>query len=543
MALDFISKSIRNKLMMITGLATTVVVGTAIVGFWYAWSSVEGFQGITDGAIANERTALIMVTEFKKQVQEWKDTLLRGSDPQKLEKYWGQFLKQEEKIQTLGDQLQSHLTDQDAKDLVEQFIAAHKTMGQAYRKGLDAYKASGFVSHVGDTAVAGIDRAPTQLLEKAAKLVSNKSNSLIDESLRSARQHIVLSLGVMLIAVVIASLFFLWFIQQFIVNPSRQLREDLARMASGNFTHRIESVSKDEIGQIADSAQHLQEELGETIGHLSGASRQVSDSSRRLTVVVEHTSQGVTQQRQQTDMVATAMNEMVATVQEVTRSASRAAESAYNANQEANAGKQVIATTTDAIDVLAADVEKAAQVIHKLEENSNAIGSVLDVIRGIAEQTNLLALNAAIEAARAGEQGRGFAVVADEVRTLAQRTQQSTREIQDMIEQLQAGTREAVTVMSESQGRAKSTVEHALKAGEALETIVNTISAISDMNSQIATAAEEQSTVAEEIGRNIVAISQAAEQSAESAEQTSQSSEELADLANQLQSVAARFQI
>ena len=543
MVSTWITNSIRNKLLMITGLSTAVVVGVAVIGFWQGWSSVNSFQDITNGAVANERTILIMVADFKKQVQEWKDVLLRGSDPQKLEKYWGHFEKQEETVQTLGNHLQDRLTNQDAKNLVEQFLSAHKTMGEAYRRGLQAYKDSGFVSSVGDKAVAGMDRAPTKLLEQAANVISDKTNSSINASVARAHRGITQSLVVMLIAVVIATLVFLWFIQKTIVKPSHQLREDLARMASGDFTHTIKAISSDEIGQVASSAQQLQQQLGETISHLSSASRQIAEASARLTDVAERTTSGVAKQRTDTDQVATAMTEMVATVQEVTRSANMAAEHANNADQEAGSGKRVISVTTDAIDALVSDVEKASEVIQRLQQHSDSIGTVLDVIRGIAEQTNLLALNAAIEAARAGEQGRGFAVVADEVRTLAQRTQQSTSEIQDMIEQLQGGTRDAVSVMTESRSRAQLTAEQALKAGEALDSIVSVIANIRDLNTQIATAAEEQSAVAEDIENNVNAISLSAGHSTDSANETSQASETLTALANQLQNMAAQFKI
>lgn len=540
---NFISKSIRNKLLAITGLSTAIAVGSAGFGFWHAWQSFGTFEAISNGAVANERTVLIMVTDFKKQVQEWKDTLLRGSDPAKLNKYWGNFVRREAHVEQLGMKLHNNMKDLQARDIVDQFIAAHKTMGANYRKGLAAFKASGFKSHTGDVAVAGMDRAPTKLLEKAAAMVTQHNKLLVQSALQNARRHIEIDLVIMLAAVIIAFIVFLYFIQRLIISPSRTLREDLARLADGNFTQAIVSTSKDEIGQIAQSAQLLQQELGETIGHLSNASNQVAESSQQLTEVVEQTSYGVSQQREQTDMVATAVNEMVATVQEVTRNASQAAESAQSADSEARNSKQVLNSTTDSINLLVSDVEQASQVIQELEERSNAIGSVLDVIRDIAEQTNLLALNAAIEAARAGDQGRGFAVVADEVRTLAQRTQQSTSEIQSMIEQLQSGTHAAVDVMSNSRSRASSTVEHANNAATALDTIVSAISTISDMNTQIATAAEEQSAVAEEIGRNITAISQAAEQSAQSVDHTARSSEELASLASQLKQVAGRFQI
>ena len=219
----------------------------------------------------------------------------------------------------------------------------------------------------------------------------------------------------------------------------------------------------------------------------------------------------VLEQKDEVDKVATAMTQMSATVHEVARNATEAAEAAQRADEETSKGKMVVSQAIEAIDLLANEVNEAAQVIHRLEQDSDEIGAVLDVIRGIAEQTNLLALNAAIEAARAGEQGRGFAVVADEVRTLAQRTQQSTQEIQNMIERLQSGAQDAVKAMEQGRSRAQVGVEQAAEAGTSLETIAQAVGTISDMNTQIATAAEEQSVVAEEINLNIVTISDMAD--------------------------------
>ena len=207
------------------------------------------------------------------------------------------------------------------------------------------------------------------------------------------------------------------------------------------------------------------------------------------------------------------MQEMSTTVMEVSRNAQGAEESAREAEQEALAGNQVVSSTIEAINGLSKDVDMAAKVIHKLETESENIGAVLDVIKSIAEQTNLLALNAAIEAARAGEQGRGFAVVADEVRTLASRTQESTQEIQTTIERLQTGAAEAVTVMDKSKHTAESSVDHAEKAGVSLNTIISAVGAITQVNSVIATAAEEQNAVAVEINNNVDNINHISEQS------------------------------
>ncbi len=229
--------------------------------------------------------------------------------------------------------------------------------------------------------------------------------------------------------------------------------------------------------------------------------------------------------------------------QEVARPGAMAAEAAHSADDESNQGRGVVQETIDTIDSLASDIGQAVQVINQLEENSDNIGGVLDVIRGIAEQTNLLALNAAIEAARAGEQGRGFAVVADEVRTLAHRTQESTQEIQSMIESLQSGARNAVEVMNKSNERSQVCVTKAASAGESLTSITSSVKQINDMNLQIATAAEEQTSVAEEINRNVLQIRTLVEGTTSGARQTSAASMELTKLATALQALVGQFKI
>ena len=234
---------------------------------------------------------------------------------------------------------------------------------------------------------------------------------------------------------------------------------------------------------------------------------------------------------------------MNATAQEVARSATQAASSAKSADDEAGLGREVVGQAVVSINTLAGEVERAAGVIERLEKDSGQIGTVLEVIRAIAEQTNLLALNAAIEAARAGEQGRGFAVVADEVRSLASRTQQSTEEVNRIIEQLQAGTREAATVMEQSRAQASASVERASRAGESLNAIARAVGDINEMNAQIASAAEEQSAVSEEISRNVTNISEVGQQSAEGTRQLKVAAEELAGLSAHLQAMVGQFRI
>jgi methyl-accepting chemotaxis protein len=323
----------------------------------------------------------------------------------------------------------------------------------------------------------------------------------------------------------------------------RQVELTANKLAEGDLTARMDYQAKDEMGHIATAVNNMAETFGTTVNEVKDAVSRLAAAAEETSVVTAQTTAGINQQQSETDQVATAMNQMSATVQEVARNAMDAATAAEDANSTFAEGKQVIDQVIQGIDNISAEVETASGVVQRLEEESKNIGSVLDVIKSIAEQTNLLALNAAIEAARAGEQGRGFAVVADEVRTLAGRTQASTTEIEEMISRLQAGTNNAVQAMTSGKEMTQAGVDQAAVAGEALLTINTAVDRISSMNTQIASAAEEQSAVTEEINRSIVSINEVAQQSAVGAEQTSSASDDLAKLAQQLKGLADRFKV
>ena len=362
------------------------------------------------------------------------------------------------------------------------------------------------------------------------------------ESLDRHIETIDFTLLAILIAAFLVVIGALWWLSGSILRPLNRLRETMERIGRDNdLTLRAEHTGGDELGAVGDAFNAMVGELRGIINGVTGSAGNLVGETERLSATAEQTNAGMRHQQEEIHQVATAMTEMTATVQEVARNTSTAAEAAHNAQAEAATGQQVVTQTIDAIDRLAAEVEQTAGVIHKLEEDSADIGTILDTIKGIAEQTNLLALNAAIEAARAGEQGRGFAVVADEVRTLANRTQKSTEEIQAMIEQLQAGAQQAVRVMDEGRKQARSSVEQAGNAGESLRTITAAVESINDMNAQIASAAEEQSAVAEEMNRNIVNISQVAEETARGSQDTSSVAVGMVDLVDKLRQQVARF--
>ena len=362
-----------------------------------------------------------------------------------------------------------------------------------------------------------------------------------------AQQRDADTFGMTLVGLLIAAmgLLVIWLVALGIARPLRQMvnmLDDIAK-GEGDLTVRLKVDRADELGQIAQGFNAFLSKLQSMIGQVVVSVQKVSDSSEHTADIAIRTNQGIQKQLAEIELVATAVHEMTATAQDVARNATQAAEAANHADQAANQGKQVVQQTSTAIAALASEIGRAVGVVQNLAKDSENINAILVAIRGIAEQTNLLALNAAIEAARAGEQGRGFAVVADEVRNLAQKTQQATEEIQSMIQQLQQGTRDVVKVMEQSQSKTDDSVRHAGEAASSLDAITQAVSVINDMNTQIASAAEEQSAVAEDINRNVTNIGQVANEVAGGADEASQASAELTQLAEQQRRLINQFKV
>ncbi|MDH1011180.1 methyl-accepting chemotaxis protein [Pseudomonas nicosulfuronedens] len=447
------------------------------------------------------------------------------------EKAEGGRIKSAAEALELSAKLQEAITDPTYVSVLKDVI----TNINAFVEKLDEYTAS----------LEQEKQVHAQMNDRAAQVMQQVDDAYaaqraaMQTQLRTNTLLIVGSAVLALLVGALASLLITWMI----VRPLRQVIGMARRIAEGDLSVSIDVRRKDEVGQLMGAVGSMADSLRGIVSRLSDGVGQITASAQALSSVTERTQHGVNSQKAETDQVATAMNQMAATVHDVARNAEEAASSAEQADGKVASGQDVVRQTLGRIEQLAAAVRAATESIEQLGRESQSIGSVLVVIKNVAEQTNLLALNAAIEAARAGEQGRGFAVVADEVRALARRTQQSTAEIETLIAALQNGATTSVQRMQRSHALVEMTVGDAVQTEAALGTIASAVAVIHQMNQQIAAASEQQSAVAEEISRSVSSIRGIADESAQAMESTASSSVELAQLSRELQGLVGQFRL
>ncbi|MBH3367613.1 methyl-accepting chemotaxis protein [Pseudomonas carnis] len=500
-------------------------------------------EDITSASVPSIR-ALDEFTQLTLRLRVLSYRLLTNREPDVQQKTLEAFELRNQQIRTAQDTYEKLITSTEERNAYNEYV---RLLGQ-YRQIEERMKSLSRANQVNElrsllnTELLDNSEQVNAVLTRLLDINNDDANATNQRAKDQYDMAFDLVVGLLVVATAL-TLLFAWLLTRSITLPIAQALEAAEEVAEGNLTRPITVDGNDEAGRLLAAMAKMQHKLRDTLQRIAGSATQLASAAEELNAVTDESARGLTQQNNEIEQAATAVNEMTSAVEEVARNAVSTSEASRNATTSAGDGRDLVQETVSAIERMSTDVQATASLIGDLANESRDIGKVLDVIRGLADQTNLLALNAAIEAARAGEAGRGFAVVADEVRALAHRTQQSTSEIERMIGSIQTGTEHAVDSMRNSTERAESTLNIARGAGLSLDTINTAIVEINERNLVIASAAEEQAQVAREVDRNLVNIRDLSVQSATGASQTSAASGELSRLAVDLNGMVGRFRL
>ena len=532
---------LRGKILGLFAIGITIVGLIGAVSIQTLSSKISDYDDLIQNKVQAGYLSGSMNLSFKRQVQEWKNVILRGHDEGDLKKYWKQFNDRHNETQELARALQKLEIDPSLKASIAQFERQHAALLPRYRQGYYSFIDSDFDHITADKQVRGIDRGPSKLLDQVAHELLDAGNTYSEKINQESQMTRVAGLVATLLCALAVGIFVASFMSNNIVAPIEKLIAQLVSVSRGHYANQIKLKRQDEVGRMSKAIEvtrlkllSFAENMTSTMDELDGVSQRLSTNAKAL-------ENGVENQDHRLENVSTAMTQMSSTASSVAENANLAAESATSANSATTKGSELMHETTASINDAFEKIKSATFVVDKLHEDAHEISGVLDVIRSIAEQTNLLALNAAIEAARAGAQGRGFAVVADEVRTLALRTQESTEVIQEMIARVQSGAENAVSAIVKVQQDSEVSVEKVGEMDAQLVIIADSIAQIHDMNNQIADSAVEQAGVSKEIAKSLNAIKDISEETAENAEACSRISITLGKTKTRLEGVVNKL--
>ncbi|AZQ50400.1 methyl-accepting chemotaxis protein [Burkholderia cenocepacia] len=502
------------KIPLAFAVALSLMFCGALYGIHILNRSIDTFAEDVQTNVGNERLVSASLVQFKLQVQEWKDTLLRGKQPEKLDRYWQAFQTRERAVDSLAAQLVRRLPAGESRALVEQFMRAHTTMGDGYRRGFDAFKAAGFEPSAGDAAVAGVDREPAALLERAAQTIAAESAAVSAQASRDAQRATAVSLALMLVVLGVAMVGAFLF-SRAILRPLDRAVACAQAVAGGDLTRDVDARGQDEIAHLLRALQTMQTSLSRVVLEVRTHAEAVATASAQIASGNHDLSSRTESQAASLEETAASMAQLTGIVRQSAEHAQHAAQLAHDASNIASTGGGVM---TDAV-----------HTMNGIADSSTKVGEIIAVIDGIAFQTNILALNAAVEAARAGEQGRGFAVVAAEVRTLAQRSASAAKEIKGLIEQSTRRVDEGAVLI----GRAGASIHEIVEAVQRVTTIVG----------EISSASQEQSGGIDQVNVAVTQMDEATQRNAALVEQAAAATHALAEQASALRHAVAVFRL
>jgi methyl-accepting chemotaxis protein WspA len=534
--------SLQNKLLVATTGALGVVILVALAGFVVLWGSVKTFDETSRVSIGNERAVRDMIVLFKEQVQEWKDVLLRGKDSAVLDKYWAAFTEKEAAIEKNGRKLVDEIADPKAKGLVVQFLQAHKEMGGAYRRGLQAYKNGGADSGAADAVVKGIDRAPTELLEKAAKEIQGNAELTLQDGFSAAARAIQISVVAMLVVLVLALLGMIWLVRTITV-PLKQLVGALEVTSLGDFSRRLKTERHDELGILVNGYNRMADELVAIVGQVQKSAVQVGSAVTEIaagTKQQEATAVEVTATATEisatSKQISSTSKELLKTMNEVSEMAEKSAVLTSEGQTGLTRMEGTMGRVMEATDSINAKLAV-------LNEKAGNISKVTTTITKVADQTNLLSLNAAIEAEKAGEYGRGFAVVATEIRRLADQTAVASYDIEVIVKEIQSAVSASVMGMNQFSEETRRGLEEIQQVGGQLSQVIEQVQTLAPRLEVVNEGMRSQTTGAEQITNAFVQLTEAMQQAADAIRQSNVAIEDVRQVATGLSSGVSRFKL